>query len=325
MVSMLASELDTSSGLRMLHLAPLTHGSGSKLIAVLARGGTNILTSQFEPDELPAIVAATAPTHTFLVPTMIDRIVRTGEAAQRAASTFTQISFGGSPIAPASFVAAIEAIGPIFTQVYGSCEAPHPITLLRPADTEGLEEHVLLSAGRAADGVAVRLADVSDDGAGELEVNSAHLMHGYWRNDEATEDVFTGDGWYRTGDLASISGDGLVTFQDRKRDLIISGGLNIYPSEVERAIAAHPGVQDVVVVGYPDPDWGESVMAFVVCEPPDSLSAEDVVATCRDRIAGYKKPRRVEFLDQMPLGASNKVLRQALRDRLWEGEQRRIG
>jgi long-chain acyl-CoA synthetase len=204
------------------------------------------------------------------------------------------------------------------------------VTLLRPRDYDVADvgDAVLTSAGRVAYGVDVKLVDddgveVEQGGHGELLIRSSNLMSGYWRNDEATAETFTDDGWYRTGDIAVVDGDGYVTFQDRKRDLIISGGLNVYPSEVERVIAGHPGVREVAVVGAPDEEWGEAVVAYVV-PTHAGVSSDEIIEWTREHLAHYKKPRRVEFLERMPLGSSNKVLKRELRDRLWQGHERRV-
>ena len=260
---------------------------------------------------------------------MIQRLLEAGEDVARAVGRLEQISFGGSPINASLFRRAIESFGPILTQVYGSSEAPHPITLLRPTDL-GAEtsDEVFTSAGRVAYGIDIMFVDddgveITDGTLGELLIRSANMMRGYWRNDAATAEVFTAGGWYRTGDLATVDEDGFVTFQDRKRDLIISGGLNVYPSEVERAIAMHPGVGEVAVIGAPDEEWGEAVVAYVV-RTDGALSGEDIIEWARQRLAHYKKPQRVEFLERMPLGASNKVLKRELRDKLWQGRERRV-
>jgi len=159
---------------------------------------------------------------------------------------------------------------------------------------------------------------------GELLVRGHNLMQRYWRDDAATQEVFANGGWYRTGDLAGIDADGLVTFRDRKRDLIISGGLNVYPSEVERVLAEHSGVREVAVLGYPDDEWGESVLAYVVPADGWEASADELIEWSRGRLAGYKKPRRIEFLEKLPLGSSNKVLKKELREALWQGRDRRV-
>jgi acyl-CoA synthetase (AMP-forming)/AMP-acid ligase II len=329
-LNMLASELVLRPRSVMVHAGPLTHGSGSKLISFLAAGAVNVILPKFTPEAFARAVVDEGGTHTFLVPTMIQRLLEAGDEVVGAVSALEQISFGGSPISAALFRRAIESFGSILTQVYGSSEAPHPITLLRPRDYEDADasDAVLTSAGRVAYGVDVKFVDdddveVAQGELGELLIRSANLMRGYWRNDEATGEVLTEDGWYRAGDLATVDDDGYVTFQDRKRDLIISGGLNVYPSEVERAIAAHPGVREVAVVGAPDEEWGEAVVAYVV--PIDSdLDAAQIIEWTRERLAHYKKPQRVEFLDSLPLGSSNKVLKRELRDKLWQGHERRV-
>jgi acyl-CoA synthetase (AMP-forming)/AMP-acid ligase II len=330
-VGMLASELHLTPGSVMLHAGPLTHGSGSKIIGFLIAGGCNVILDRFTPESFGAAVTAEGATHTFLVPTMIQRLVEASDEVAAATSRLTQISFGGSPISAVAFRRAIDRFGPILTQVYGSSEAPHPITILRPCDyiDAGASDEILTSAGRAAYGVDLRLVDesereVPDGELGELQVRSPNLMRGYWRNEAATAEVFTPDGWYRAGDLATIDEHGFVTFRDRKRDLIISGGLNIYPSEVERVIAEHPGVRDVAVVGAPDEEWGEAVVAYVVPVDGDVTAAE-IIEWTRDRLAHYKKPRHVEFLERLPLGTSNKVLKRELREQLWREHGRRVG
>jgi acyl-CoA synthetase (AMP-forming)/AMP-acid ligase II len=328
-LNMNATELRLEPTSAMLHAGPVTHGSGSKILSFMAAGGRSIVLPRFEPELVAAAVREDGATHTFLVPTMIQRLLEAGPDVVAAVQRMHGISFGGAPIATVLFRRAIEELGANLTQVYGSCEAPHPVTLLRPADylADG-SDRVLTSAGRAAQGVELMLA--GDDGAavpagemGELLVRAPHLMLGYWRHDEATLEAFTPDGWYSPGDLARMDEDGIVTFLDRKRDLIISGGLNIYPSEVERVIAEHPGVREVAVVGAPDDEWGEAVVAYVVAEDV-GVTGEEIIGWTRERLAAYKKPKRVEFLDRMPLGSSNKVLKKELRERLWADRDRRV-
>ena len=324
-----ATELRLEPTSAMLHAGPVTHGSGSKILSFMAAGGRSIVLPRFDPELVATAILDDGATHTFLVPTMIQRLLEAGPRIVEAVAQLHQISFGGAPIATVLFRRAIEAFRANLTQVYGSCEAPHPVTLLRPADyLEDGSDRVLMSAGRAAQGVELMLA--GDDGAevpegemGELLVRAPHLMLGYWRNDEATLEAFTPDGWYSPGDLATLDEDGIVTFLDRKRDLIISGGLNIYPSEVERVIAEHPGVREVAVVGAPDDEWGEAVVAYVV--PADgAVTGDEIIGWTRERLAAYKKPKRVEFLEKLPLGSSNKVLKKELRDRLWADRDRRV-
>jgi acyl-CoA synthetase (AMP-forming)/AMP-acid ligase II len=327
--NMAASELRVNPGAAMVHAGPLTHGSGSKVLLFAAAGGRNIVLERFEPELLARAVAEDAGTHTFLVPTMIQRLVDAPEPVRRDLLGLEQISFGGAPISPAAYRRGLHVFGDRLVQVYGSTEAPHPLTLLRPSDLPAVPpDELLMSAGYPTLSVEVRLVDA--DGAivpagsvGELQVRAPHLMSGYWNNAEATAEAFTDDGWYLSGDLATMDAEGMVTFRDRKKDLIISGGLNIYPSEVERVLLEHPGVAQAVVVGYPDDEWGESVLAFIV--PRDEAVAADALNDwTRERLAGYKKPRRYEFRAELPTGASHKVLRNVLRQELWQDRSRGV-
>lgn len=331
LVNMCASgelALDTQSV--FLHAGPLTHGSGSKLMAVLANGGTNVVMPKFDLGAFAQLAARERATHTFLVPTMLQRLLDADPAVHDAVRGLRQISFGGSPIAPVTFRRAVERFGPILTQVYGTSEAPHPLTLLKPADyAQGLDDALLQSAGRPTALTELKIA--GDDGselsvgqAGEVLVRAPQIMRGYWRDPEASAKVLDAEGWYATGDVAAVDEDGFVTFRDRKRDLIISGGLNVYPSEVERVLAEHPGIRQVAVVGAPDEEWGEIVVAFVVPSDP-GLSAEHVVEWSRSHLAGYKKPRRVILRDQLPMGATSKVLKRRLKEELWAGQERLVG
>jgi acyl-CoA synthetase (AMP-forming)/AMP-acid ligase II len=242
-----------------------------------------------------------------------------------------QLSFGGAPISNAAFGRAIEAFGPNLVQVYGTSEAPHPLTVLRPDDYRDAEDPSVFgeTAGRPTSGIELRI--VNDEGQplpigeeGELVVRGPSVMCGYWLDPKATAEVIDADGWYHTGDVAVVDETGLVRFRDRKRDLIISGGLNVYPSEVERVLSEHPDVREVAVVGYPDDRWGEAVMAFVVAQPDSAPTESGIVKWVEGRIAGYKKPRRVVFLKELPKGSTNKVLKRSLRESVWGSEGRRI-
>ena len=331
MVNMLANEITATGDAAMVHCAPLTHGSGSKALTFLALGARNVILPRFDPEQLAQAVEAHGGTHSFMVPTMLQMLADAGESVRQAVRGMRQISFGGAPITNAVFARALEAFGPILTQVYGTCEAPHPVTVLRPDDYLAAPDPAELAetAGRAS--LASEIRVVNDDGVllaageeGELLVRGEFMMQRYWRDEKATAEVFDADGWYKTGDIAVVDEVGFVRFKDRKRDLIISGGLNIYPSEVERVLAPHSNVREVAVIGYPDDRWGESVMACVVPRDPAAASERELIAWLDGRIAGYKKPRKVVFLSELPKGTTNKVLKRELRKKLWEGRSRRI-
>lgn len=331
LVNMLASELSADARSVMVHCGPLSHGSGSKVLTFLALGATNLIMPRFDPEVLAHHVIEHGGSHSFMVPTMLQMLLDAGPEVHAAIRRMHQISFGGAPITNARFGRALETFGPILTQVYGSCEAPHPITVVTPADYVDAPDPSALAetAGRASH--ATDIAIVDDDGEelgpgqeGELCVRASHLTSGYWRDPAATASVFRAGGWYMTGDIASVDERGFVYLRDRKRDLIITGGLNVYPSEVERVLAEHRSVREVAVVGAPDDQWGETVVACVV--PVDRAQADEseLIAWIGERLAGYKRPRRVIFMDDLPKGSTNKVLKRELKSTLWEGHARRI-
>jgi len=329
-VNMLSCEQQLTSSSVMIHAGPLTHGSGSKVLGILGMGGSNVTLERFRPEAFAEAVRAFGGSHTFLVPTMLQRLVNAPTQVHDAVRTMRQITVGGAPISPDSFRRAIELFGPILTQIYGASEAPHPLTLLRPDDySEDLSDDMLRSAGFPAPSVSLRIlsaegGEVTGGEVGELAVRAPSVMVGYWRRDEATAEVLDADGWYRTGDLVSRGASGAITFQDRKRDLVITGGMNVYPAEVERVLDEHPDVVLSAVLGYPDEEWGESLAAFVVKVPGSDLDEAAVQDWVRSRLAGYKKPRRVHFLDELPMGSTNKVVKGPLREMLWDGYDRRV-
>lgn len=331
LVNMLANELRIDRHSGMVHAAALTHGSGSKVLSFLAVGARNIILPRFDPELFAQAIVRDGGTHSFAVPTMLQMLGEGGPAVRAALKRMRQMSFGGAPITNTMFGRALEAFGPNLTQVYGTSEAPHPLTVLRPDDYAGEVDPSALAETAGRPSLGIELAIVDDEGQplprgqeGELIVRGEPVMKEYWLDPKATAEVFTADGWYRTGDVAVLDEGGFVRFRDRKRDLIISGGLNVYPSEVERAIAGHPAVREVAVVGYPDERWGESVMAYVVPATAGAVTGDALITWLEGRIAGYKKPRRVEFIAELPKGSTNKVLKRVLKERVWAGQARRI-
>ena len=225
---------------------------------------------------------------------------------------------------------ALECFGPVFVQIYGSCEALHPSLVLARHD-HGLgpdQRSRLGSAGQAVMATDVRL--VANDGStvptaerGELWVRGPNVMAGYWNAPDATEAALR-NGWYRTGDVAWRDEDGFHYIVDRLRDMIISGGYNVYPAEVESVIGLHPSVAEVAVAGVPSSRWGEAVKAFVVLKPEASATAEELIAHCRTHLAAYKKPQLIEFREELPRGATGKVLKRSLVGPEWKGRERRV-
>jgi acyl-CoA synthetase (AMP-forming)/AMP-acid ligase II len=307
---MLAEELEVRPTDGMIHAGSLAHGSGSKVLAYLSRGARNVVLPSFSPGQFVDAVSR-GGTSTFLVPTMIQMLV--DSLAGTPPSRLRNITYGGAAISRPALEAALDRFGPIFTQVYGSCEAPHPVLVLRHRDEDdpALRHHDIVPAGRPVLGVEVRLAptdDTADADVGELCVSGPNVMTGYWGRPDATAEAIV-DGWYHTGDVARRSADGRYTIVDRVKDMIISGGLNVYPAEVERVLREHPAVSDCCVVGIPDERWGEQVAVAVVPQPGTEFGEQDVAGWCADRLAGYKKPRRVVVADRLPTGSTGKIIR----------------
>jgi acyl-CoA synthetase (AMP-forming)/AMP-acid ligase II len=309
-------------GDRVLHAGPLTHGSGLWALPLTAAGATHVLPSSpsFDPAELFGLIARHRVSNlVFVSPTMLKMLLEAPEAAGADCSSLRFAAYGGAPIHPDDLRAALDAWGPIVCNLYGQGECPMTISMLTPADHA--EAHAagsrrLLSAGRPRAGIEVAI--MHDDGApagtgetGEVCVRGPVVMRGYWRNEQATADAFR-DGWYRTGDLGTFDEDGYLYLGDRLKELIISGGSNVYPREVEDVIGRLEGVRDVAVVGIPDRHWGESVVAVVVPTAPGAVTAEQVVGACRAELASYKKPRHVVFADRLPRSAYGKVLKREL-------------
>lgn len=326
---MLAEEIDARPGDAMAHIGAMSHGSGSKVLAYFLRGARNVTVPKFEPDRFLDLVQRERLTSTFVVPTMIAMLVDAAARSRSDTSSLKAISYGGAPISPPRLEEAMERFGNVFVQVYGSCEAPHPVTVLtREAHVvEPERRHRLGSIGREVVPVQIRLTDA--DGAvplgepGEMHIRGANVMRGYWDNAEATADVLV-DGWYRSGDVARQDEDGFFYIVDRARDMIISGGLNVYPAEVEAAIEEHPAVAEVAVVGVPHDTWGEAVKAFIVTRPGSDLDEVQLLDHCRTTLAGYKKPQSVEFVDELPKGSTGKILKRELVSAEWEGKGRRV-
>lgn len=329
----LAQEQTISAADVMVHMASTAHGSGSKVLPFFVRGGVNRLERSWDPDRLLDLAARGQATATFTVPTMVNALVNAAiERGTAPGETgLKTIVYGGAPFPPAKLRRALDVLGPVLVQVYGSAEAPHPVLLLDKEDHLAAidDPEALSSAGRETLLTSVRLVDadgvpVTEPGAmGEIEVCGPTVMAGYWGRPEATDEVLH-DGWYRTGDVARFDEQGRFYIVDRVRDLIISGGYNVYPAEVEGVIARLPEVRDVAVFGVPDETWGEAVTAVVSPQPGASLTTEMVTEHCREHLAGYKKPKVVEVRNELPLGATGKVLRRELRAHYWAGRERQV-
>lgn len=299
-----------------LHAAPLSHGAGFHALAVTARAAHHVITPgpSFDPEATLQLVQEAGVTNTWMVPT---QIILLTEAAtpDTDISSLQYVVYGGAPMAPAAMKRALEQFGPIFVQLYGQGETPMTATFLRRHEHR---PELLGSAGRVRPGVEV--AVMSPEGevlppgdVGEVVVRGPSVMSGYWRRPEASAEALRG-GWLHTGDLGRFSEDGVLWLLDRTKDMIISGGANVYAVEVERVLMDHPAVTDAAVIGLPDDLWGEVVTAVVVTKGEPDFA--DLEAHCRRVLAGYKIPRRWVSLDALPRNAYGKVLKRELREQL---------
>lgn len=315
----------------VLHLAPLTHAGGLWGLPLIAAGACQVIPDppQFDPAGALALVGEVAARQiVFVAPTMLTMLLDAAEAAETAGTPFDIssldfIGYGGSPAYTSELRRAIDRFGPVLCQIYGQGECPMTITMLAPEDHRHADPDVearrLTSAGRRRDGIEVEI--VSEDGEvlpagadGEVCVRGPVVMAGYWHSDEATSEAFAG-GWYHTGDVGRFDEDGFLHLFDRLKDLIISGGSNIYGREVEDVLTCHPGVREAAVIGLAHPTWGETVTAVVVAdgEPP---STDELAELCLAHLAGFKKPRRWYFVESLPKNAYGKVLKRELREQL---------
>jgi fatty-acyl-CoA synthase len=324
-VAHLADFDDPDEHAALVHAAPMSHGSGLYIPPYVLRGARQVIPASgvFDAEEFLDLCGHHPGCAAFLAPTMVGRLVATGR--QRPAHLRT-IVYGGGPMYVESLKAAMAAFGPVFTQLYGQGEAPMTITGLRRRDHLGpdggwAEDAVLGSVGYPRSGVEVAVlrgdgspADIGE--IGEIVCRGDVVMSGYWRNPAATAATLV-DGWLHTGDMGTFDERGNLTLRDRSKDVVISGGSNIYPREVEEALIAHAGVVEAAVVGAPDPEWGEVVVAFVVPGPAagDGLT-DELDAHLLDRIARFKRPKRYVLVDELPKSSYGKVLKRELRDRL---------
>jgi long-chain acyl-CoA synthetase len=313
-----ASEVDTvAPGNPSLHAAPLSHGTGLYVLPHVARMGVNVIpeSGSFEPEEIFRLFRAWPGTSMFAAPTMIKRLVESN--AECDASTLRTLIWGGAPMYVEDVKKALDRFGPRLAQIYGQGESPMTITTLSKQDVADREHPRWLervgSAGRAYDCVEVAVADAEDrplppGEPGEILVRGDVVMTGYWRNADATASALK-NGWLHTGDVGALDEEGYLTLKDRSKDLIISGGSNIYPREIEEVLLQHERVREVSVIGRPDREWGEAVVAYVVGE----AKPEELDALCLSRIARFKRPKHYVFVDSLPKNNYGKILKTELR------------
>lgn len=308
---------------------PVFHIGGSGFGALgIYHGVKGVVAREFNPAEVLDFFERDGITKLFMVPAAMQFVVRQPRARQVDFSKLRYMMYGASPIPAALLRECIEVFKCGFVQMYGMTETTGTIVALPPEDhIEGLER--MKSAGKALPGVELAILDAEGNRlppgeVGEIATRSGSNMVGYWNLPEATKNTLGADGWLRTGDAGYMDADGYLYIHDRIKDMIISGGENIYPAEVESAICDHPDVAEAAVVGVPDDKWGEAVKAVVVMKPGKQLSSTDLMNFARTRIAGFKTPKSIDFIEALPRNASGKILRRSLRDPYWEGKDRQV-
>jgi long-chain acyl-CoA synthetase len=316
-----------------LHAAPLSHGAGFHAIAAAARGARQIIATdpRFEPAAIVGLIEREGVTNTWLVPTQIvmltDAVLASGEPfdqVRRRISSLRHVVYGGAPFALAELRRSLEVFGPIFVQLYAQGETPMTATVLPAYEhaeaMAGDRPERLGTVGFARPGMDVRVlgpddAELAPGEVSEVCVRGLAVMLGYWNRPEATAEALR-NGWLHTGDLGRIDSHGYIQLLDRAKDMIITGGSNVYAVEVETALVDHPSVRDVAVVGLADRTWGEVVVAVIVCEGDPAGVESQLTAHCAEVLAGYKRPRRFVFVDALPRNAYGKVLKRELRAQL---------
>ncbi|MFJ3891394.1 class I adenylate-forming enzyme family protein [Streptomyces rubrogriseus] len=314
-----------------LAAAPLTHSSGMLSLVTSAQGGKVVVLERAEPRAILQAIEDHSVTEVFLPPTVIYRLLEQPDLTERDLSSLRYLIYSSAPMSVEKLKKALTVFGPVLTESYGQVEAFAGISFLQPSEhfQDGVPrtDGRLASCGRPYPFVRV---EIRRDGqtmraheTGEICVKGDLVMKGYYGNPEATAEALK-DGWLHTGDVGHMDEHGYLYITDRAKDVVISGGLNVYPTEVEQVLWSHAAVQDCAVVGAPHPDWGEELVAVVELNDGMSVSAKELIALCKRRLGSYKAPKRVEFVGDLPRSVNGKVLRREVRQSFWRGHERSI-
>jgi len=309
---------------------PVAHigGTGWGVVG-LVNGAKGVVAREFDPTRVLDFIEKDRVSKMFMVPAALQIVVRLPRAREVDYSCLTHILYGAAPIPLDLLRECIAVFGCGFVQQYGMTETTGTVVYLPPEDHDPAGNARMRSAGLPMPGVELKVLDADGQGlppgeVGEVAVRSPANMAGYWKLPEATAQTLAADGWLRTGDAGYIDADGYLFIHDRVKDMIISGGENIYPAEVESAVYGHPHVAEVAVIGVPDDTWGEAVKAVVALKPGAPADPADIIAFARTRIAGFKAPKTIDFVEALPRNASGKILRRELRDPYWAGKTRQV-
>lgn len=330
---MLALSYEVDEPIVNLAAAPMTHTAGMLSMHATARGGTVEIIERASPDAILEAIERAGVTDVFLPPTVVYRILDTLEHRSADTRSLRYVLYGAAPMSVEKLRRGITRLGAVFCQAYGQMEAPAAVAFMRPSEHlhngEPAPDEMLSACGRPYPLATVAIVDplsntIRETGeTGEIRVKGDLLMKGYYRDPQRTADTIV-DGWLRTGDMGHLDSNGYLHITDRAKDVIISGGFNIYPTEIEQVIWTHPAVLDCAVVGSPHSDWGEAVTAVVELNPGSVLTDSELISFCREQLGSTRTPKSVIFVDELPRSANGKVLKKDVRAPLWTDAQRAI-
>ncbi len=314
------------------HIAPVTHASGGWVLPFISRGGCNALLPHFDARTLLETIESERVTHLFVVPTMLKIMMDYPKLSDFDLSSIRTIVYGASPMPSGQIKRAIEMFGPVFVQGYGQSETGSGFIFLHKEDHDCEEDPVklkrLTSVGLPSFECDVKLVDIRGKEVqygevGEIVQQGPGNMTGYWKDPELTAEIMK-DNWIHTGDMAYADENGYIYIVDRKSDMIISGGFNIYPAEVEKTLNQHEAVTESAVIGIPDDKWGEAIQAFIVLKPGSSADEQEILEFSKARITGFKKPRHITFVKDLPKDNHGKIQRRSLKEKYWAGQDRMV-
>jgi acyl-CoA synthetase (AMP-forming)/AMP-acid ligase II len=316
----------------LCHVGPITHGSYTMVLPIMLRGGRSMILSGFEVDLLLKTIEKERVTHLLLVPTMINMMLNHPDLKKYDLRSIRTIFYSASPMPVERIKQAIQVFGPVLIQGYGCTESSALITYL-PKEDHMFEEKPKKLKRLASCGVPIMACDVrvvnekeediKPGEVGEIIERGDDTMMGYWKDPERTAETLK-NGWLHTRDMAMVDEEGYIYIVDRKADMIISGGYNIYPTEVEEVLFRHPAVFEASVIGVPDDLWGESVKAIVVLKEGMKATEDELIQHCKNYLSSYKKPKSVDFISELPKNPYGKILRRKLREKYWVGQERMV-
>jgi fatty-acyl-CoA synthase len=313
---------------RYLTVAPISHVAGTKVLPALMRGGTVHMLKGFDPEAVFRTIARERINFTLFVPTMIYMLLDHPALPKTDLSSLELLLYGASPMSPSRLLEGMERIGPVFSQLYGQTEC-YPVSVLRKTDHDANRPDLFLSCGFPVAACEVRILNEDDQEvatgeAGEICVRAPHVMAEYWNRPEQTAETLK-NGWLHTGDIARADERGYMFILDRKKDMIVSGGFNIFPREVEDVLTQHPDVAMCAVVGVPDDKWGEAVTAVIVAREGARPSAEELINLVKTRKGSAHAPKHIKFVTELPLTGVGKIDKKSLRASFWVGRERMVG